>query len=276
VVEYLPETGCGRSIELRSNKTAGKHGRHTRNSNKARTVDNINQTRMMKGWAKREKSSMAEEAVSAGVVIAKRTQDVADSNSKNARQFENLHDGITSAIRFIVELKSSKIITEVTGNYEIPLAAALQASRLLGVIVNPRQIRDFARATSVQAKTDKIDAGILALFSLQIKPEVKPIPDKQSRDMGNLLTHRRQLIEMLTSEHNRLLQADEDIRPGIEIPIKWLEDGLSDINDNLNQQIRNSPAYLEKDNLVKSVLGLGKWYQPLSLLNYPNWGNLTM
>ena len=126
MVEYLPEDGCGRSIELGSNKTVGKHGRHPRNPNKARTVDRVNQTRMMKGRAKREKSPMAEEAIFVGVDIAKRTLDVADSNSKNARQFENPHDGITSAIRFIVELKPSKIITEATGNYEMTLTAALK------------------------------------------------------------------------------------------------------------------------------------------------------
>jgi len=153
---------------------------------------------------------MAEEAISVGVDTAKRTLDVAHSNSKNARQFENPHDGITSAIRFIVELKPSKIIAEPTGNYEMPLAADQQASRLLVIIVNARQVYDFARAAGVLAKTDKIVAGLFALFSLQIKPEVKPIPVKQSRDMGNLITHRRQLIEMLTSEHNRLLQTDED------------------------------------------------------------------
>jgi transposase len=138
---------------------------------------------------------MAEEAISVGVDTAKRTLDVAYSNSKNTRQFENHHDGITRAIRFIVELKPSKIIAEVTGNYEMPLAAAQQASRLLVVIVNARQVYDFARAASVLAKTDKIVAGLHALFSLQInfsrpygrgikygtiKPEVKPIPDKQS------------------------------------------------------------------------------------------------
>ena len=157
----------------------------------------------------------------------------------------------------------------------MPLTAALQVSHLPVVVVNPRQVRDFARATGVRAKTDRIDARILALFGLQIKPEVRPLPDKQAREMGSLLTRRRQLIEMLTSEQNRLLQSDESIRPGIEILIDWLEHAISDINDNLDQQIRNSPAWLEKDNLLKSVPGIGKVVSTTLLIELPELGQLN-
>jgi len=142
------------------------------------------------------------------VYVAKKTPDIADSIFKNMRQFENDPDGIASTIHYIPRLKPSKIIIEATGNNEMPLAAAVQANHVLVVIVNPRQVRDFARATGVLAKTDKIDARILAHFGFKIKPEVKPIPNKQACEMGNLLTRRRQLIEILTSERNRLLQAD--------------------------------------------------------------------
>ncbi|MFC1964927.1 transposase, partial [Chloroflexota bacterium] len=97
-----------------------------------------------------------------------------------------------------------------------------QADRLPVVVINPHQVRDFARATSVLAKTDTIDARILALFGAWVKPEIRPLPDKNARDMRSLLTRRRQLVEMLASEHNRLFQTHEDIRLGVEAHIKWL------------------------------------------------------
>jgi transposase len=139
-------------------------------------------------------------------------------------------------------LKPARVILEATDNYEMPLAASLQSNHLPVIIVNPRQVRDFARATGVLAKTDRIDTEILALFGLQIKPEVRTLPDKQACDMGNLLTRRRQLIEMLTSEHNRLLQPDENIHQSIEVHIKWLEEVISTINDDLDRKIRQSPS----------------------------------
>ena len=130
---------------------------------------------------------MTEETVCVGVDIAKNTLDVADSNSKETRQFNNDQQGITSAVGYIAGLKPARIILEATGKYEMPLAAELQSKRLPVVIVNPRQVRDFARATGVLSKTDSIDARILALFGLQIKPQVRLLPDQKAREMSSLL-----------------------------------------------------------------------------------------
>ncbi len=113
---------------------------------------------------------MTEEPVCIGVDIAKNTLEVAASNLNETRQFDNDHKGITGAVRYIASLKPVKIILEASGNYEAPLATALQANRLPVVIVNPRQVRDFARAIGVLAKTNKIDAGIVAPFGLQVQP----------------------------------------------------------------------------------------------------------
>jgi transposase len=230
---------------------------------------------MMQGRAKKEERPMTEDAVCVGVDVAKNTLDVAVSNSKEARQFDNDHEGITSAVRYIAGLKPTRIILEATGYYEMPLAASLQASCLPVVIVNPRQVRDFARATGVLAKTDRIDARILALFGLQIKPEVRLLPDQKAREVGSLLARRRQLIEMLTAEHNRLLQADDRIRPSIDIHIKWLEEAISTINDDLDRQIRSSPSWREKDNLLKSVPGVGKVVSTTLLIELPELGQLN-
>ena len=218
---------------------------------------------------------MAEETNCVGVDVAKSTLEVAASNSKGTRQFNNDHQGITSAVGYIASLKPVRIILEATGKYEMPLAAALQTNRLPVVIVNPRQVRDFARATGVLAKTDSIDAWVLALFGLQIKPEIRLLPDQQAREMSGLLARRRQLIEMLTAEHNRFLQADDNICPSIEIHIKWLEQAISIINDDLDHQIRSSPSWFEKDNLLQSVPGVGKVVSTTLLIELPELGMLN-
>jgi transposase len=275
MIESLPEAGHGRSIDLRYTKTVGQRGRHAQISNKARTVVRVDQTRMMQGRAKREKKPMAGKAVYVGVDVAKHILDLAVHNSKETRQFNNDHKGITSAIRYIAGLRPAKIILEATGNYEIPLVAELQANRLPVVIVNPRQVRDFARATGVLAKTDRIDARILALFGLQVQPEVRLLPDQKTRELSSFLARRRQLIEMLTAENNRLLQADINIRPGIKIHITWLEEAIAAINDYLDQQIQSSPSWLEKDNLLKSVPGVGKVVSTTLLIELPELGKLS-
>jgi len=229
----------------------------------------------MQGRAKKERKPMTEEAVCIGVDVAKSTLDVAVTDSEEARQFANDDKGISQAVSYIAGLKPAMIILEATGNLEMPLAAVLQADRLPVVVINPRQVRDFARATGALAKTDTIDARILALFGARVKPEIRPLPDKNARDMRSLLTRRRQLVEMLTSEHNRLFQTHEDIRLGVEAHIKWLEEALSDINDDLERRIKRSPSWLDKDNLLKSVPGVGKVVSSTILIELPELGSLN-
>ncbi len=218
---------------------------------------------------------MIEEAVCVGVDVAKSTLDVAVTDSGETRQFANDDEGISQAVRYIASVKPARIILEATGNLEMPLAAALQAGRLPVAVINPRQVRDFARATGALAKTDTLDARILALFGARVKPEIRTLPDQKAREMRNLLTRRRQLIEMLTAEHNRLSQAGGDIRPSIETHIKWLKEALSEINDDLDRRIRLSPSWLEKDNLLKSVPGVGKVVSSSLLIELPELGELN-
>ena len=218
---------------------------------------------------------MTEEAVYVGVDVAKDTLDVADSGSRETRQFLNDPQGIAQAVQHIASLQPAGIILEATGNLEMPLAAALQAECLPVVIINPRQVRDFARATGALAKTDAIDARILALFGLRIKPEMRPLPDKQAREMRSLLTRRRQLMEMLVAERNRLSRADEDVRPNIKDHIKWLKEALSDINNDLERRIQSSPSWHEKDNLLRSVPGIGKVVSTTLLIELPELGQLN-
>jgi transposase len=253
----------------------GQRGRHAPISNKARTVVRVNQTRMMQGRAKKESTRVTKEAVYVGVDVAKGTLDVAVSNSQETRQFTNNHEGISRAIQYIASLQPAGIILEATGRLEMPLAAELQTKCLPVVIVNPRQARDFARATGALAKTDAIDARLLALFGLRIKPEVRPLPDKQAREMTSLLTRRRQLMEMFVAERNRLSRADEDIQPSIKDHIKWLKKSLSDINTDLECRIQSSPSWQEKDSLLRSVPGIGKVVSSTLLIELPELGVLN-
>jgi transposase len=230
---------------------------------------------MMQGRAKKERKPVTKEAVYVGVDVAKDTLDVAVSNSRETRQFANDHEGIARSVQYIASLQPTGIILEATGNLEIPLAAALQAECLPVVIINPRQVRDFARATGALAKTDVIDARVLALFGLRIKPEMRPLPDKQAREMTSLLTRRRQLMEMLIAERNRLSRADEDVQPNIKDHIKWLRKALSDINTDLEHRIRSSPSWCEKDNLLRSVPGIGKVVSTTLLIELPELGQLN-
>jgi transposase len=230
---------------------------------------------MMQGRAKKEKKPVTNEAAYVGVDVAKDTLDVADSCSREKRQFANDCEGIAQAVQYIASLQPAGIILEATGNLEMPLAAALQSESLPVVIINPRQVRDFARATGALAKTDAIDARILALFGLRIKPEMRPLPDKQAREMGSLLTRRRQLMEMLIAERNRLSRADEDVQVNIKDHIKWLKEALSDINNELERRIRSSPTWHEKDNLLRSVPGIGKVVSTTLLIELPELGQLN-
>jgi transposase len=230
---------------------------------------------MMQGRAKKESTKVAEEAVYVGVDVAQETLQVAISNSPGTHQFTNDQEGITQAIEHIARLQPAGIIVEATGGLEMPLAAELQTKGLPVVIINPRHAHDFARATGALAKTDSIDASLLALFGLRIKPEVRPLPDKQAREMISLLTRRRQLMEMIIAERNRLSRTDDEIQPGIKEHIQWLKKALSEINADLEHRIQGSPSWREKDNLLKSVPGIGRVVASTLLIELPELGQLN-
>ena len=218
---------------------------------------------------------MTDETVCVGVDVAKRVLDVAVSDSNKVCRFANDDKGISQAVVYITGLRPTGIILEATGRLEMPLAAALQAAGLPVAVINPRQVRDFARATGALAKTDTIDARILALFGVRVKPQIRPLPDKEVCDMRSLLTRRRQLVEILTAERNRTLQADEEVRPGIEAHITWLKEAISEMDEDIENRIRLSPSWREKDNLLKSVPGVGKVVSSSLLIELPELGRLN-
>lgn len=189
------------------------------------------------------------------------------------------HPHNESAIAALVEqlraLSPTLIVLEATGGMEIPLTSALATAGLPVVVVNPRQVRDFAKASGHLAKTDALDAQVLAQFAEVMRPHPRPLPDAETRALAALLTRRRQLVEMLTAEKNRLLSAASPIRKRVRAHIVWLERELERINTELSEAIRQSPVWREKDELLQSVPGVGPVLTSTLLASLPELGTLT-
>jgi len=151
----------------------------------------------------------------------------------------------------------------------------LAAAGLPVVVVNPRQIRDFARAAGRLAKTDTLDAQTLAHFAEVMRPPVRPLPDEQTQRLAAILTRRRQLIEMLTAENNRLASARSPVRKRVQAHIRWLEREVTQTDDDLAQAIRESPLWREKEELLRSVPGVGRVMTMTLLANLPELGTLS-
>jgi transposase len=164
---------------------------------------------------------------------------------------------------------------EATGGMEIPLTSTLATAGLPVVVVNPRQVRAFAKASGHLAKTDALDAQVLAQFAEVMRPQPRPLPDAEARALAALLTRRRQLVEMLTAEKNRLLSASSPIRKRVRTHIAWLDRELARTNSDLTQAIQQSPAWREKDQLLQSVPGVGPVLTSTLLASLPELGTLT-
>jgi len=167
------------------------------------------------------------------------------------------------------------VILEATGGLEMPVASALAAAGIAVAIVNPRQVRDFARATGRLAKTDRLDAEVLARFGEAVRPEARPLADEQAQALEALVTRRRQLVEMLTAEKNRRARAPKALHRSIDEHIRWLEKRLSSFDDQLDELIRDTPLWRERDELLRSVPGVGKVLSSTLLAQLPELGMLN-
>jgi transposase len=211
-----------------------------------------------------------------GIDVAKAKLDIAVYSSDQQWTFANSDAGISRAVSYLRELKPALIVLEATGGIEMPLVAALTVARLPVVVANPRQVRDFARATGRLAKTDTLDARILAHFAAVVRPAPRPLPDAHTQKMAAILTRRRQLVEMLTAEGNRLGAArSKAVRRRISAHITWLEKELANVDDDLDSSIRKSPVWREKDNLLQSVPGVGPVLSTTLLAHLPELGSLN-
>jgi transposase len=211
-----------------------------------------------------------------GIDVSKATLDVHVRPSGQASQHRNDPDGIAALIARLVPLAPAGVVLEATGGYEVPLACALAAAGLSVAVVNPRQARDFAKATGRLAKNDKIDAAALAHFAQAIRPEPRPLPDAQARSLDALLARRRQLLDMLTMERNRLgTCADAAVRADLEGHVAYLLERLAGCEKELDFAVKASPAWREKEDLLRSIRGIGPVASRTLLAALPELGRIT-
>ena len=173
------------------------------------------------------------------------------------------------------QLAPTLVVLEATGGYERAAVAALAAVRLPVVVVNPRQVRDFARATGQLAKTDRIDADTLALFAERVRPTPRPLADEASGALDALLTRRRQVVGMLVAERHRLEHALAPVRRGLRTHIRWLERQRRAVDRDLDATIQQSPVWRAKEDLLRSVPGVGPIVSRTLLGELPELGQLN-
>lgn len=187
--------------------------------------------------------------------------------------------GVRTLVERLTRDAPDLIVLEATGGYELLSVAALVAAGLPVVVVNPRQVRDFARATGQLAKTDRIDADILALFAERVRPEVRPLRDDAAQELDALLARRRQLLDMLQSEKNRLGQVfgrgHARVKKSLKTHISYLERELKMADNDLGTMVRQSPAWRERDDLLQSVPGVGPVLSRTLLADLPELGRLS-
>jgi transposase len=210
-----------------------------------------------------------------GIDVAKAQLDIALRPTGTRWTVSNDDAGITDLVIRLQGIGPQLIVLEATGGYQRAVVAALAAAALPVVVVNPRQARDFAKATGQVAKTDALDARALAHFAEALRPTPRPVPDAQTEELRALLARRRQLIAMRTAEHNRLGSAPRRLQADIEAHITWLDARLAALDDDLDTTLRASSVWREQEELLRSVPGIGPVCARTLVLDLPELGTLT-
>jgi len=210
-----------------------------------------------------------------GIDVAKAQLEFACRPSGETGTVRNTEEGIRELVARCQALTPTLLVLEATGGYEAAVVAALATAGFPVVVANPRQVRDFAKATGQLAKTDALDAHVLALFAERVRPAPRPLPDDAVQALDALLTRRRQLVEMLTAERNRLLVARPTVRPDLQQHIRYLERRLRAADDDLHTAVKASPLWRVKDDLLQSVPGVGRVVSLTLLAELPELGRLS-
>ncbi len=211
-----------------------------------------------------------------GIDVSKAVLDIAVAPTGEKWAVPNSTEGVQQLVAKLRQMSPRLVVLEATGGLERRAVAALAGAALPVIAVNPRQARDFAKATGKLAKTDAIDAAVLADFGDRIRPEVRPLKDEQTQELEALVTRRRQVVDMITAEKNRLAAAppSERVRTAIGKTIKWLQKQLDEIDTDLDKSVKNSPAWREKDKLLRGVPGVGNVLSRTLLSLLPELGTL--
>lgn len=210
-----------------------------------------------------------------GIDVAKERLDGAESTGEEW-SVANDAKGIAELLTRLRKSRPALVVLEATGGYEGAVAAALAAAELPVAVVNPRQVRDFARATGELAKTDAIDARILALFAERVRPEPRPLPDPTQKELIGLVARRRQLVEMLGAESNRLrLATPGTVQKNLKTHVRWLENQIKKLDQDLDRLVRTSPVWRAKDDLLQGVPGIGPTTARTLLADLPELGRVS-
>ena len=210
-----------------------------------------------------------------GIDVSKAHLDVCVRPSGEVFRVANEETGHAELLKKLVSLSPTLTVMEATGGFETAIAAALAAAELTLAVVNPRQVRDFAKATGRLAKTDALDAAILAQFAEVVRPEPRPLNDAQTAELAAMVARRRQLVEMLTAETNRMRAARSDkLRKHIYEHVAWLRRQLKASDHDLDTKLRETPVWHEKEDLLRSVPGVGPVLSRTLLAELPELGSL--
>lgn len=210
-----------------------------------------------------------------GIDVSKARLDMAVRPSGIKESISNDEAGIKALVERLGGIEPTLIVMEATGGFERHAARALACAELPVVVINPRQVRDFAKATGQLAKTDSIDAEVLARFGEVVRPALRPLPDAVSQELRALTARRRQITGMIVAERNRISGASKAIRKRIEAHIRWLGAELERADRDLDQAIRQSPIWREKEDLLKSVPSIGPVISRTLLAELPELGSLN-
>jgi len=210
-----------------------------------------------------------------GIDVSKARLDVETRPTGEKESVANDKAGIKALVKRLAQLQPTLIVLEATGGYERQLAQALVRAELPVVVVNPRQVRDFAKATGQLAKTDSIDAGVLAHFGQAVRPEVRSLPDQVTLELRALTARRRQIIEMIVAERNRLAMTSKAVGKRIVAHLRWLEQELERANQDLDQSIRQSPICKENQEVLLSTPSIGPVTSRTLIAELPELGTLN-
>jgi len=209
-----------------------------------------------------------------GIDVARRSLEIATRPTGERWQVGNDPNGISALVARLRAVRPVLIVLEATGGLEVSVLAALGSVGLPVVAINPRQVRDFAKAVGKLAKTDVLDAHVLAHFAEAVRPAVRPLPDAATQALSALVSRRRQLVEMLTAEENRRKTAPSAIRADIQEHIAWLRTRLHGVDRDLGQAIRSSSLWREQEDELRSVPGIGPVVSTTLLADLPELGTL--
>lgn len=210
-----------------------------------------------------------------GIDVSKAHLDVAVHQPASHWRVANNEQGIAELVLRLQALNPTRLVLEATGGFELPLVAGLMHAHLPVFVLNPRRVRDFARATGQLAKSDKLDAKLLAYFASVLQLEPRPLPTDEEEQLTALLTRRRQIVDMLAVEKNRLVTVRATLRADIEEHIVWLAQKLDALNDEIDRFVQQSALWQAKDQLLRTVPGVGRVTASTLLAMLPELGTLN-